>query len=299
MSPSNRYLRLTQLGQRAYALSRLQRALRLFEAAEEEARNHGDRELADRAFCNRCVVLVELDRLDGAVSQLKHVLMRSSDPFTSWMAAYYTAQAFEMEQNIGRALAYARRASQLAAASGVPKALAASANQHGVLALKDSHFAEAAERFEEALTLDGESDAPDPLATAVTRDNLGYCLMCVGRTDEGLTLCRDAAAALEATGNRHLLPEAYQDLCYGELQQGRLDVAAVFGEKALALAREFNLEAIERNTLMLLADAAMDAGRDDEADDYLERLAEHYPDLRGMKSFLQAFNVREVINLKV
>ena len=296
MSPSNRYLRLTSLGQRAYAASRLQRSLRLFEAAEDEARRHGDRELADRAFCNRCVVLVEMDRLDGAVSQLKHVLMRSRDPFTAWMAAYYTAQAYEAEENVGRALAYARRASDLATASGNARALAASANQHGVLALKDSHFAEAAERFRTAMTF---ADGVDGTSTAVIQDNLGYCLMCVGEAAEGLELCRAAAAILETTGTRHLLAEVYQDLCYGELQEGRLDEAAAFGEKALSLAGEFGLDSIERNTLMLLADAAMDAEDDEGADAYLERLSAHYPDLRGMKSFMQAFNVREVINLKV
>ena len=299
MSPSNRYLRLTSLGQRAYVASRLQRSLRLFEAAEEEARRQGDRELMDRAFCNRCVVLVEMDRLDGAVSELKHVLMRSRDPFTAWMAAYYTAQAYEMEQNIGRALAYARRASDLASACGDARALAASANQHGVLALRDSHFSEARDRFQDALRMDAEAASVDPVANAMTQDNLGYCLMCVGSAAEGLGLCREAAATLEAAGSRHLLAEIYQDLCYGELQEGRLDQAAVFGEKALALAGEFTLEAIERNTLMLLADAAMDAGEDEKADAYLDRLAAHYPDLRGMKSFMQAFNVREVINLKV
>ena len=296
MSPSNRYLRLTALGQRAYAASRLHRSLRLFEAAEDEARRHGDRELADRAFCNRCVVLVELDRLDGAVSELKHVLMRSSDPFTAWMAAYYTAQAYEAEENVGRALAYARRASDLASASGDARALAASANQHGVLALKDSHFSEASERFRAALSLAAGGDG---IATAIIQDNLGYCLMCVGSAAEGLELCRQAHAALETAGTRHLLAEISQDLCYGELQEGHLEQAAAFGERALTLAREFGLDGIERNTLMLLADAAMDAGEDEKADAYLDRLAAHYPDLRGMKSFMQAFNVREVINLKV
>ncbi len=109
---SERYLRLTKLAQRAFARGRLERALSLFSAAEDEAKRLGDRELADRAFCNRCVVLLELDRLDGAVGELKTVLMRARDPFTAWMAAYYTAQVYEAEGNVARALAYARRASE-------------------------------------------------------------------------------------------------------------------------------------------------------------------------------------------
>lgn len=297
MGLSERYLRLTKLAQRAFSHARLERALRLFNAAEDEAKRLGDRELSDRAFCNRCVVLLELDRLDGAVGELKTVLIRSRDPFTAWMAAYYTAQVYEAEGNIARALAYARRATEQADACGERRARAASANQHGVLALKDSLFAEAAEHFQEALQLAAENGA-DLIATSIMRDNLGYCQMCTGKVTEGLALGNDAAAALEKMGARQFLPEVYQDLCYGALQQGRFAEARELGEKALALAREFEHPTVERNTLMLLADAAMDENDEEAADNYLHSLAAYYPDFRGMKSFLRAFNVREVINLK-
>ncbi len=297
MGPSERYLRLTKLAQRAFSHARLERALGLFTAAEGEAKNRGDRELADRAFCNRCVVLLELDRLDGAVGELKHVLMRSRDPFTSWMAAYYTAQLYKAEGNVPRALAYARRASELAEASGERRALKGSANELGSLALLDSRFAEAAQNFSTALQY-AIDDGDDPINLAVARDNLGYCLMCTGEVEEGRTLCADAAAILERQGTRQLLAEVYQDLCYGALQRGRFAEAAALGQKALLLAREFSNETVERNTLMLLADAALDNGEEELADGYLESLSAHYPDFRGMKDFLRAFNVREVINLK-
>lgn len=297
MGSLERYLRLSKLAQAAYAKGRLERALRLFLAAEEEARRSGDQELADRAFCNRCVVLLELDRLESAVGELKTVLMRARDPFTAWMAAYYTAQVYEAEENFSRALAYARRASEIAQALNERRALKGSANLHGVLALRDSRFAEAAERFQVALGLAAE-DGDDPINLAIARDNLGYCWMCTGRVEEGLALCRDAAAALEAVGSLHLLPEVYQDLCFGALQLGDLAAARSAGERALELAARFGHPTVEKNTLMLLADAAMDDGDEEAADFYLGRLASHYPDFRGMKAFLRAFNVREVINLK-
>ncbi|MFH1175891.1 MAG: tetratricopeptide repeat protein [Acidobacteriota bacterium] len=297
MASSERYLRITAVAQRAFTRGQLTRSLRLFEAAEQESHRLGDRELVDRAFCNRCVVLAELDRLGSVATELKQVLMRSRDPFTSWMAAYYASQTYEFEGNVARALAYARRASELAQACGERRALVHSANQHGVLALKDSRFQEASERFEEALRL-GAQECADSVTLAIIRDNLGYCLMCTGRNQEGLALCRDSAAALESTGTRQYLPEVYQDLCYGALQQGDLAEARLMGEKALAMAHEFSHPTVERNTLMLLADASMDAGDEVAADDFLVRLAAHYPDFRGMKAFLQAFNVREVINLK-
>jgi len=297
MASLERYLRLTDLAQRAFQRARLERALTLFSAAEREAGVMADRELQDRAFCNRCVVLLELERLDGAVGELKHVLMRSRDPFTSWMAAYYTAQVYEVEENIPRALFYARRASELANACGERRARKGSVNQLGVMALRDSHFGEAADNFRVALELAAE-DGEDPVNLAVARDNLGYCLMCTGSVSEGLDLCSDAAATLEALGSRHLLPEVYQDLCYGELQQSRIAEARAFGERALALAHEFSHPTVERNTLMLLADATLEAGDEEAADAYLGRLASHYPDFAGMKAFMHAFNVREVINLK-
>jgi hypothetical protein len=175
--------------------------------------------------------------------------------------------------------------------------LRASANQHGALALRDSHFKEAAERFRAALEYEAACEL-DQITLALIRDNLGYCLMCTTQVEPGLDLCRDAAAVLESIGARQYLAEVYQDVCFGALQHGDLDLARTVGEQALALAAEYNHPTVEKNTLMLLADAAMDAGDDESTDAYLGRLSAHYPDFRGMKAFLQAFNVREVINLK-
>ncbi|NCO69599.1 MAG: hypothetical protein GW878_03630 [Acidobacteria bacterium] len=292
-----RYLRLSGLAQRAFVRARLERALGLFATAEEEAKRLGDHDLVDRAFCNRCVVLLELDRLGAQVGELKNVLLRSRDPFTAWMAAYYSAQAFEFEGNLKRALAYARRSSELAEQCGEARARKGSANLHGVLALRESHFGEAAEHLRAALALATE-DGDDPINLAIARDNIGYCLMCTGAAEEGLHLCRDAAATLESLGSRQVLPEVFEDICFGHLQLGQIGDASRFGEQALALAREFSNPTVEKNTLMLLADAAYDAGEDDVADGYLDLLAVHYPDFAGMKTFLRAFNVREVINLK-
>lgn len=297
MATTERYLRLTALGQRAFTRGQLERALRLFTAAEEEAKKSGDRELADRAFCNRCVVLLELDRLDASVGELKHVLMRSRDPFTSWMAAYYTAQVYEAEGNLERALAYARRARELSEVCGDTRTRFHSANQHGVLALRQSRFPEAAESFSLALELAPEVGV-DELSVAIARDNLGYCLMCTGQSQEGLSLCQDAAATIEKLGSRQYLAEVYQDLCYGHLQLAEFDTALSVGQKALELAREYGYEDIERNVLMLLADAALDAGQEELGNFYLRQLGRYYPDFRGMEQFFRAFNVREVINLK-
>jgi|GEM_PF-597774 tetratricopeptide (TPR) repeat protein len=297
MPASERYMRLTALAQRAFSRGQLHRSLRLFEAAEEESKRTGDRELQDRAFCNRCVVLAELDRLSLVAGELRHILMRSRDPFTGWMAAYYTSQAYAAEDNLPRALAYARRATELAQSTGQPKAQAVAANWHGALALKQSEFDEAAESFRTALQLDQAGEG-DPLGSAITKDNLGYCLMCRGEAEAGLALCLEAAATLEGLGARQYLPEVYQDICYGFLCTNSLTKALGWGRRALQLAAEYQHPQVERNTLMLLVDAAVDAGEESLVEEFLQLLTKHYPDAAGMRTFFQAFNVRDVINLK-
>lgn len=297
MPPSQRYLRLSSLAQRAFGRGRLERSLRLFAAAEAEAQRLGDRELVDRAFCNRCVVLAELDRLPTVANELRHILMRSSDPFTGWMAAYYTSQSYVAEENLPRALAYARRATELAQATGQPRAQAVAANWHGALALKQSYFDEARESFRRALQLDEEGEE-DALGTAITRDNLGYCLMCGGDPVGGLSLCLEAAAVVENLGARQYLPEIYQDVCYGYLCQGNFQQALIWGRKALEMAKQTSHPGVERNTLMLLVDAAMEEGEEELAEEFLTQLAVHYPDVGGMRAFFRTFNVRDVINLK-
>lgn len=295
--PNHRYLRLTALAQRAFGRGQLERALRLFEAAEAECERLGDRDLRDRAFCNRCVVLAEMDRLPLVANELRHILMRSRDPFTGWMAAYHTSQAYVAEDNLPRALAYARRAAELAEASGQTRARAVAANWHGALAMKQSYFEEAAESFRHALQLDEEGEQ-DSLGSAITKDNLGYCLMCRGDVQDGLALCLEAAAVVENLGARQYLPEIYQDLCYGYLCAGDFQEALGWGRRALELARQYQHEGVERNTLMLLVDAAMEEGEEELAEELLQQLARHYPDVAGMQGFFRAFNVREVINLK-
>lgn len=297
MPPTERYLRLTALAQRAFGRGQLERSLRLFEAAEAESHRLGDRDLQDRAFCNRCVVLAELDRLALVAGELRHILMRSRDPFTGWMAAYYTSQAYVAEENLPRALAYARRAAELAEATGQARAQAVAANWHGALALKQSHFEEAAAAFRLALQLDTNGE-DDPLGSAITKDNLGYCLMCTGEVAAGLTLCLEAAAVIESQGARQYLPEVYQDLCYGFLCRQDFAQALSWGQRALQLAGRFQHPGVERNTLMLLIDAAFEQGQEEMAEEFLTQLTSHYPDVAGMRDFFRAFNVRDVINLK-
>ena len=56
-----RYDELLLLGEKAVGADEFERAAVFFEEAEGVARQLDDVDLADRAFCNRCSVLVELD----------------------------------------------------------------------------------------------------------------------------------------------------------------------------------------------------------------------------------------------
>ena len=57
-----RYDELLKLGERAVGDTDFESAVGYFAEAESVASEGGEVDLADRAFCNRCSILVELDR---------------------------------------------------------------------------------------------------------------------------------------------------------------------------------------------------------------------------------------------
>ena len=86
----------------------------MFVDAESLAREYGEVDLADRAFCNRCSVLVELDQGADQIPKLKEILLSSSDTRNRFLAAYNTGVAYFISEDFERAHSYARRATTLA-----------------------------------------------------------------------------------------------------------------------------------------------------------------------------------------
>lgn len=296
MKPDARLRRLTELAEHAFDKGQHERALRLFAAAEQEAQQTGDYQLVDRAFCNRCALQLDLDPLDLGLGELQRVLLRSQDPFTGWMAAHSIAEAYKARGELERAQTYAGRASALAPESGDLRAVALSANQLGRLAAKRSEFLAAREHFAEAHAVTVEYELRQDLQ-AIVLDNLGYSLMCTGQHGRGFALCRQAAVVLESVGGEYYLAEVYQDLCYASLHRQDYDAARAFGDQALALARRFAEKSVECNTLLLLADGALDQGDRDASRSYLDLLTTRHPEAAPAEEVLRLLSVRDMLNL--
>ena len=89
-----RYDELLRLGEKAVGADDFEGAAGLFAEAESVARQMDEVDLADRAFCNRCSILVELDRGADQIPKLKEILLRSRDTRNRFLAAYCTGVAY-------------------------------------------------------------------------------------------------------------------------------------------------------------------------------------------------------------
>jgi tetratricopeptide (TPR) repeat protein len=296
-----RFDRLQQQARDRFAAGELRRAVELFAESEELALSNDRQDLADRAFCNRCAVLIELEEGHDQIPALKQVLLRSSDPKTRYLASYYTAEAFRGDEDWERALTYARRASELADQLDEAPAHAAVANLLGTVAMRSCSYQEAEQAFERALDCYNGATGYRRLMEAQVRDNLGYVRMCNGRLAEGLRLCEEARLSFERLEAEHYLYETLQDLCYGYILDDRLDRAVECGELALELAIEHSDALIAKNCLFLLSEIAVRQGDSFRARRYLRELIAHYPDVGLSEEIIDVFlatDLTAVVNLR-
>jgi tetratricopeptide (TPR) repeat protein len=296
-----RFDELQRQAETAFVGGDLRLATELFSAAERLALEHGEQNLADRAFCNRCAVLIELEEGHDQIPRLKQVLLRSHDPKTRYLAAYYTAEAYRGDEDWQRALGYARRARQLAEELGEPPALGAVANLLGTVAMRSSEFAEAERAFRDAQRWYSDSEGYHQIMAAQVTDNLGYVRMCMGSLDDGLELCEQARQTFEDLQADHYLYETLQDLCYGYTLDDQLDRAEKCGERALELAIENSDQLIAKNCLFLLSEIAVRRGDTFTARRYLRELVGHYPGVEISEDIIDVFlatDLTAVVNLR-
>ncbi len=296
-----RYDDLRQQAETAFADGDLRRSVELFSSAEALALEHGDERLADRAFCNRCAVLIELEEGQDQIPRLKKILLRSADPMTRYLAAYYTAEAYRSDEEFDKALTYARRATGLAEDLDDLPALAAAGNLRGLIAMRSCDFAEAEQAFETALESYRCTDGYHRIMAAQVLDNLGYVRMCGGRIEQGLELCEEARRSFEKLGADHYLYETLQDLCYGYILDDQLERAESCGERALQLAIECDDQLIAKNCLFLLSEIAVRRGDTFRARRYLRELIAHYPEVGVSEEIIEVFlstDLTTVVNLR-
>ena len=269
--------------------------------AEALAREAGDQDLADRAFCNACAFAIELDTASGMVPRLKQILLSSGKPRNRFLAAYYTAVAYDLDDDLTKASSYARRAAELAAELPEPELRARSANLAGNLALREAEFDAAESCYEQAMAAHRGRDGYHRLMEAQEKDNLGYVLLCTDRISDGLSLCEEARETLDAMGDVHYLPQTLQDLCYGYLLNDNLDLAQRHGERALDLAAAAPDPLVVKNCLFLLSEVAVRRGDSFRARRYLRELTTHYPEVGISEEIIDVFlatDLTTVVNLR-
>ena len=261
----------------------------------------GEVDLADRAFCNRCSILVELDQGADQIPKLKEILLSSSDTRNRFLAAYCTGVAYFISEDLERADSYARRATGLARELGDQALEGRSLNLVGTLAARDSRFDEAEEAFSRCLDAHREGDGYQRVMAAQVEDNLGYVMLCTDRLDEGIRHCEAARTILEDMGAEHYLYEVLQDLCYGYVLVDDLEKAFGCGTEALELAIEHEDQQIAKNCLFLLSEIAVRRGDTFGARRYLHELTAYYPEAGISEEIIDVFlatDLTTVVNLR-
>jgi tetratricopeptide (TPR) repeat protein len=296
-----RYDELLKLGEQAVGADDFERAAKVFAEAESVARQMGDIDLADRAFCNRCSVLVELDQGAEQIPKLKEILLRSTDTRNQFLAAYCTGVAYYISEDVERAANYARRATGLARDLGDQNLESRSLNLVGTLAARDSRFDEAEDAFRRCLEAHRGADGYQRVMAAQVEDNLGYVMMCTDRLAEGIRRCESARDILENMRIEHFLYEVLQDLCYGYVLVDELGKALSAGERALELAIAHNDQQIAKNCLFLLSEIAVRRGDTFGARRYLHELTAYYPEAGISEEIIDVFlatDLTTVVNLR-
>jgi len=290
-----------QRAEAAHASGDAEAALRLWKEAEQEATRRGETERGDLAFCNQAAILIDLERGDACIPRLKRILLGSGRPKLRWMASYYTGMALYMATRLEDAMGYARRALSFAGELGEQAPRAATNNLVGNIAVLDSHFDEAEMAYRGALEAYRGLDGYHRSMASLVRDNLGYVLMCTDRLAAGIELCDRSRLELECQKAFHLLPQPLQDLCYGHLLDGSLNEAKLHGERALELAMEADDRLVAKNSLFLLAEAAVREGDRFRARRYLNELVRCYPEVGPDEDIIDVFldvDLTRVVNLR-
>jgi tetratricopeptide (TPR) repeat protein len=278
-----------------------QAALLHFDEALRHARATGDAAFVDWIFVSRAAAAVEVEVSEPDLLELKEILLRRTDPSIALRAASSLSVAFDLRRDTRKALFYARIAERHAVELGEPALLSAAANRLGAILAASSRFEEAVTAFRSALEWNAKEGGDSEVWRAQAEDNLGYCLIALDRLDEGMELVHGALETLRKQNASGFLVYPLMDLSFGYLKQDRFAEARFFGEAALERLETGGPTAdtaVEKNLLYLLGEACHLAGDEDEAEEWFARLSRHYPEFKNLRTYLEVFDLRNVINLR-
>jgi tetratricopeptide (TPR) repeat protein len=299
MRESPLFLELKERIRASIAAGDLRTALDAAKESLVEARATGDEETIDLAVCNRSAVLIELGDFASELAELRPILMRTTNHVVAFSAAYSTARIYQERRDFKKALFYARLAREKSQLVTDHPGRGHALNQLGTLCLLESRIPEAIDAYRRARRIFEQSEPVDPFALAFLDDNLGYCHMLNGEYTEGIGRCLDGLRAFERLGAETYTPQPHLDLCFGYLETQQLDQAGYHGERALALAKKHGVCEILKNGLYLVGEVAHLSGDSARAEECFDELARRYPEVRYLKDFLFAVDLKKVINLRL
>ncbi len=291
------YEREWQLAVAANEAGRLEDARRHLAAALAAAKQEGDEDLVDRAYCNQAALNMALgDLAEDPVPRLCAILMRNRSPINGFLAANNIARACELRRDYTKGLFYARIARERADALGRPEWIATANNQIGNLLLAESYFEEAANNYRQAL---GSTPDAGVARQLVYEANLGYCELVLGRYRSGLDLLYRCLRTARRRQWARLEMIARIDLCYGHLELGRFDTAERHGRRGLELAEKIGEIDWVKNALYLLGEVAVLAGADARAYAWFHELQRRfYPAQSHLPDLLLSIDIRKLVNLR-
>lgn len=287
--------RIEELRQSALARVRAgeyEEALGLYDEALALAEDEDVRELIT---INKADAMIALERTGPEVQELARVIMRRRSLRHVYLAAYALQYKYRLENDLKRALFYGQLALRTSDEAGEPSWRRIVLLELGNIYELDSQIATAINCFEESLAIGEESaeNRDKDLSHSYALENLGYCLLLDGKTEEGLARVHEALAMLTDPIGR---AEAYIDLCYGYVGSGNFEKARFFGECGLEVARDPRQI---RNAHYLLGEACYKSGDAEAADFHFSELAKFYPQFRNLKNLLYAIDLRSMVNLKL
>lgn len=254
-----------------------------------------DEEVRELLTINKADAMIALERSGPEVQDLPRVIMRRRNVRHVYLAAYALQYKYRLENDLKRALFYGQLALRTAEEANEPAWRRIVLLELGNVYELDSQIATAIECFEESLAIGEESkqNRDKDLSHAYAVENLGYCKLLQGKTEEGLAYVHEALSMLSDPVGR---AEAFVDLCYGYVEYGDYKRARFYGESALEIAKEPRQI---RNSHYLLGEACYKSGDTEGATFHFDELAKFYPQFRNLKNLLFAIDLRSMVNFKL
>lgn len=296
---------LRDRGRDLVATGSYRKAAVVYGQAAQVAATSGEADLADEALCGWGAAETELGNGVDVMPELRRILLGSTVDHNCWLASYTLARAHELEGQIRKAIFYARLSHHHSAHVQRPGLIGVSHNLLGNLLVADGREADAAAEYRTALR---QAEGAPSTWIAGAETNLGYCLLVGairskglrrGRMREGLRLIYRSIRTFRREGAVQYSMLPHLDLCFAHLELQRPAAAKRHGQRALALAKQYDDSATIKNSLYLLGHVALLEGETETARrHFVELERRYYPDQSGLTDVLMSLDLRQVVNLR-